>query len=157
MPKNYKNILSLTSEEVLDFFMKSEQFHGFELPKYFLTSLMHHLKHLMMNLLKDMKEKQDIIKIYDKLYKQHNSDYNQLWLQNMIYAQDKKRKKSPYTIRLCQLVMNESCKPLWNNEWLKPDFSKNLPYKSIVNKNTLNKVTPVIVFRETRLYNEHIY
>lgn len=35
MPKNYKNILSLTTEEVLDFFMKSEQFHGFELPEYF--------------------------------------------------------------------------------------------------------------------------
>ena len=34
MPKNYKNILSLTSEEGLDFFMKSEQFHGFELPEY---------------------------------------------------------------------------------------------------------------------------
>ena len=157
MSKNYKNILSLTSEEVLDFFMKSEQFHGFELPKYFLTSLMHHPKHLMMNLLKDMKEKQDIIKIYDKLYKQHNSDYNQLWLQNMIYAQDKKRKKSPYTMRLYQIVVNESCKPLWNNEWLNSELSSKLLYDLIVNKETLDKVTPVIVFRETRLYNEHIY
>lgn len=35
MAKVSKNILSLTSEEVLDFFMKSEQFHGFELPEYF--------------------------------------------------------------------------------------------------------------------------
>lgn len=30
-----KNVLSLSSEEALDFFMKSEQFHGFELPEYF--------------------------------------------------------------------------------------------------------------------------
>lgn len=27
-----KNILSLSSNEALDYFMKSEQFHGFELP-----------------------------------------------------------------------------------------------------------------------------
>lgn len=139
MPKNYRNILSLTSEEVLDFFMKSEQFHGFELPEYFLTSSMHHPKHLIMDLLKDMKEKQDIInKMYDKLYKQHNSDYNQLWLQNMTYTQDKKRKKSPYTMRLCQFVMGESHEPLWNNEWLKSDFTQNLPYDSIVSKDTLD-------------------
>lgn len=35
MPKNYRNILPLISEEVLDFFMKSELFHEVELPKYF--------------------------------------------------------------------------------------------------------------------------
>lgn len=35
MAKPIKNILSLNHEEVLDFFMKSEQFHGFELPEYF--------------------------------------------------------------------------------------------------------------------------
>jgi hypothetical protein len=35
MIKKAKNILSLTSNEVLDFFMKSEQYHGFELPEYF--------------------------------------------------------------------------------------------------------------------------
>ena len=30
-----KNVLSLNHKEALDFFMKSEQFHGFELPEYF--------------------------------------------------------------------------------------------------------------------------
>lgn len=30
-----KNILSLSSEEAIDFFLKSEQYHGFELPEYF--------------------------------------------------------------------------------------------------------------------------
>lgn len=30
-----KNILSLDADEVMDFFMKSEQYHGFELPEYF--------------------------------------------------------------------------------------------------------------------------
>ena len=32
---NTRNILSLNHQEALDFFMKSEQFHGFELPEYF--------------------------------------------------------------------------------------------------------------------------
>lgn len=35
MTKITKNILSLNHEEVMDFFMKSEQYHGFELPEYF--------------------------------------------------------------------------------------------------------------------------
>lgn len=30
-----KNILSLDSKEAMDFFLKSEQYHGFELPEYF--------------------------------------------------------------------------------------------------------------------------
>ena len=107
--------------------------------------------------LTDMKEKQDIIsKVYAKLCNQPNSDYNQLWLQNITYTQDRKHKKSPYTMRLCKLVMGDTEEPLWNNEWLKPKFWNKLPYDSIVNKETLKKVTPVIVFRETRGYMESL-
>ena len=107
----------------------------------------------MVDSLEDMKEKRDIIdKVYTKLCKQHNSDYNQLWLQNITYTQDKKRKKSPYTMRLCKLVMGNTDEPLWNNDWIKPDLVEKMPYASIVNKESLKKVTPVIVFRETRAY-----
>ena len=35
MNKKFKNILILKSKEAMDFFLKSEQFHGFELPEYF--------------------------------------------------------------------------------------------------------------------------
>ena len=35
MVKTAKNILALNHEEAMDFFMKSEQYHGFELPEYF--------------------------------------------------------------------------------------------------------------------------
>ena len=35
MSKTAKNILSLNHEEAMNFFMKSEQYHGFELPEYF--------------------------------------------------------------------------------------------------------------------------
>ena len=109
----------------------------------------------MIDSLKDMKEKQSIIDlVYNKLCNQPNSDYNQLWLQNMTYTQDKKTKTSPYSLRLCQLVAGKKVQPLWNNEWLKSELEDNLPYDSIVNKETLKKVTPVITFREARAYNE---
>lgn len=35
MSKLFKSILSLSSKEAIDFFMKSEQYCGFELPEYF--------------------------------------------------------------------------------------------------------------------------
>lgn len=109
----------------------------------------------MIDSLKDMKEKQSIIDlVYHKLCNQPNSDYNQLWLQNMTYTQDKKNGTSPYSLRLCQLVAGKDVKVLWNNEWLKPKMVDDLPYDSIVNKETLKKVTPVITFRETRAYIE---
>jgi hypothetical protein len=109
----------------------------------------------MINSLKDMKEKQSIIDlVYNKLCNQPNSDYNQLWLQNMTYTQDKKNGTSPYSLRLCQLVAGKKVQPLWNNDWVKAEFVQSMPYESIVDKKTLKKVTPVIVFRETRAYNE---
>jgi hypothetical protein len=105
--------------------------------------------------LEDMKEKQLIIgKVYNKLCNQPNSDYNQLWLQNMTYTRDKVAKKEcPYSVRLCKLVMGEHV-DLWNNSWLKDDLIKSMPVSSIVNSETLGKVTPVITFRETRAYSE---
>lgn len=72
----------------------------------------------------------------------------------MTYTQDKKNETSPYSLRLCQLIAGKEIQPLWNNEWLKSELEENLPYNLIVNKETLKKVTPVIMFRETRLYND---
>lgn len=130
------NILTYNHAEAFDFFMKSEQYHGFELPE-------------------DMDEKRAIIDlVYHKLCNQPNSSYNQLWLQNMTYTQDKKQGTFPYTLRLCQLVAGKVVEPLWNNDWLNPKLATNLPYDSVVDGETLKKVTPVITFRETRRYNE---
>ena len=109
----------------------------------------------MIDSLKDMDEKRSIIDlVYHKLCNQPNSDYNQLWLQNMTYTQDKKAGTSPYSLRLCQLVAGKEIQPLWNNDWLSSKLASNLPYRSIVDSKVLKKVTPVITFRETRAYNE---
>ena len=35
MTEKTKNIFSLNHTEAMDFFLKSEQYHGFELPEYF--------------------------------------------------------------------------------------------------------------------------
>ena len=109
----------------------------------------------MIDSLDDMDEKRSIIDlVYHKLCNQPNSSYNQLWLQNMTYTQDKKQGTSPYTLRLCQLVAGQAVKPLWNNDWLRAEHTTNIPYNSVVDGDTLKKVTPVITFRETRRYNE---
>lgn len=107
----------------------------------------------MVDSLDDMEEKRDIIdKVYHRLCGLPNSDYNQLWLQNITYTQDKESGESPYTMRLCRLVMGGCEEPLWNNTWLKPALCDTLPYDSIVSAETLKMVTPVIMFRETRAY-----
>ena len=109
----------------------------------------------MVDSLKDEEEKWDIIdKVYSKLCYQPNSTYNQLWLQNITYQKDKKTGASPYTLRLCQLVAGRQVEPLWNNEWLKLELTTGIPYDSIVDGETLKKVTPVITFRERRKYEE---
>ena len=108
----------------------------------------------MVDSLEDEQEKWDIIdQVYGKLCNQPNSDYNQLWLQNITYQKDKKKGTSPYNIRLCKVVMGENVE-LWNNSWLKKDLIKNYKQTSVVCNEVLKKVTPIITFRETRAYHE---
>ncbi len=108
----------------------------------------------MIDSLDDITERQDIIsKVYHKLCRQPNSDYNKLWLQNMTYSQDVSNGVSPYDTRLCRLVMGEQVQ-LWDNSWLKEELTISFPQSSVVHADTLAKVTPIITFRETRAYTE---
>lgn len=112
----------------------------------------------MVDSLKYEKEKSAIINlVYSKLCNQPNSDYNQLWLQNMTYQKDKKNNSSPYKMRLCRLVAGDKDVELWNNEWLKLQLQSCLHVNSIVDEETLKKVTPVIMFRERRAYDNQFY
>lgn len=108
----------------------------------------------MVDSLKDEHEKWNIIdKVYAKLCNQPNSDYNQLWLQNITYQKDKKNGTSPYNIRLCKVVTGEDVE-LWNNKWLSSKILLNAPDIQIINSEALLRITPIITFRETRIYNE---
>lgn len=110
----------------------------------------------MVDSLKDEKEKSAIISlVYSKLCNQPNSDYNQLWLQNITYQQDKKNGTSPYEMRLCRVVAGDKNVELWNNEWVKPSLTSEIKYDNVIDKDTLKNVTPIITFRETRRYNEY--
>ena len=103
--------------------------------------------------LKNEDEKWDIRdKVYGKLCNQPNSTYNQLWLQNITYHRDKKCGTSPYTMRLCRLAAGDNDVEVWNNEWIDSSLVVEIPYTSIINSETLQKITPVITFRETRTY-----
>jgi len=109
----------------------------------------------MVNFMTNEKEKWDIIdKVYKKLCKLPNSDYNQLWLQNITYQKNKKEGKSPYELRLCEIVAGNKEVELWNNKWIKPELLSAIPINDIVDGEILKKVTPVITFREMRRYNE---
>lgn len=109
----------------------------------------------MVNSLKDEEEKWDIInKVYAKLCRQPNSTYNQLWLQNITYQQDKKNSVSPYTMRLCRVVAGDKDIELWNNGWLRSSLAEIIKSIPVVDAEILKKVTPVIMFREIRAYLE---
>jgi hypothetical protein len=69
----------------------------------------------------------------------------------MTYNRDRETGSSPYKSRLCRIVMGEAL-PLWNIAWLKPELTDGFPQGSIVDQETLAKITPVITFRETRAY-----
>lgn len=112
----------------------------------------------MVDSLKDEKKKSVIISlVYSKHCNQPNSDYNQLWLQNMTYQRDKKKGTSPYKVRLCRVVAGDKNVELWNNEWVKPKFLSDLHTNGIIDEKTLKKVTPVITFRERRAYDNQFY
>ena len=109
----------------------------------------------MVNFMTNEEEKWDIIdKVYKKLCDLPNSDYNQLWLQNITYQKNKKEGKSPYKLRLCKIVAGNKDVELWNNKWVKSEILSAIPINDIVDAEILKKVTPVITFREMRRYNE---
>lgn len=110
----------------------------------------------MVNSLDDEEEKMDIVeKVCNKLASHPNSTYTKLWLQNMTYVYDMQQGKNRFDIPLCELVMNRVLHEevtLWNNRWLKRELTEDFPQESIVNGEKLEKVTPIITFRETREY-----
>lgn len=86
MNKTTKSILSQTSNEVLDLFLKSELLHNDKQANY-VTKCM----------VDSPKEKKVITnKVYVKLCLQHCSDHHQLWLQNTIIHRQKTQEVTMY-------------------------------------------------------------
>lgn len=106
----------------------------------------------MVDSLDDEEEKGDIVaKVYAKLRGVPNSDYLQVWLQNMTLAYA--NHGFSFDARLCQFVAGGAGSALWNNSWLRPDLVEGLPWRSVVADDTLSSLSPVIRFRETSDYD----
>ncbi len=74
----------------------------------------------------------------------------------MAQKSDEVRKKNgatPYEMKLCRVAAGDKDVELWNNEWLKPSLTKDLPCHEIVKQDVLEKATPIIEFRERRQYD----
>jgi len=106
-----------------------------------------------------LQERWDIVnKVRDRLIGRPNSRYDQLWLQNITYKEDLKTYDDdikngtyPYDLPLCRLAMEEDVQ-LWNNSWLKPKLTSDIPYSTVCDRQLLANVAPIITFRETREY-----
>lgn len=114
MIKKSRNILSLTLSEVFDN-LKPGLLYGCKFPKYFDFDKNNYPLCVIISivdLLKNMKKRDAIKQVHAKLFSQLNSDYNQHWLQSITYIQDKRRKKLPNTMRLCQLMIGIFDEPM---------------------------------------------
>lgn len=91
--------------------------------------------------------------VVNRLLKQPNNDYTQLWLQTMTYSMDKEAKKFPYTNDLCKIVMGEKAN-LWDLDWLKDEFKQKFPIARVCNKKELKESESVIKFKQRENYTE---
>lgn len=91
--------------------------------------------------------------VVNRLLKQPNNDYTQLWLQTITYSMDKETKKSPYTNDLCKIVMGKKAN-LWNLDWLKSEFKQKFPIARICNKKKLQESGSKIKFKQRGNYTE---
>lgn len=91
--------------------------------------------------------------VVNRLLKQPNNDYTQIWLQTMTYSMDKEAKKSPYTNDLCKIVMGEKTN-LWDLDWLKNELKQKFPITRLCNKMKLQESDSEIKFKQRENYNE---
>lgn len=88
-----------------------------------------------------------------KVLSRPHSGYEQIWLQNITYQHDRILGGSPYNVSICRFVAGES-QEIWNNNWLKPEFTAGLPMDTVCDPEKLKDLTPVINFKEHRTYYE---
>lgn len=102
----------------------------------------------------DADQKKEILTlVVNRLLKQPNNDYTQLWLQNMTYSMDKEAKKFPYTNDLCKIVMGEKAN-IWDLDWLKDELKQKFPITRLCNKNKLQESDSEIKFKQRVNYTE---
>ena len=120
-------------------------------------SVVHHSLRIISQILTTLKTPESKIRIVNMVRNRFillpNSDYVQIWLQNLTYPYDTRRKEYPYTHLLCRMVAG--CQTyVWNMGWLMPELLEKLNFKSIIQTKKLRNLEPIINFKENRLYDE---
>jgi len=110
----------------------------------------------LLNDMEDEQERRDTLNLVcARLQDQPNSDYAQLWLQNITYKNDEDNHTCPYSLPLCRLVANEKDVNVWNNSWLKPELTAQFPIGSMVNRKTLAEANSIVAFKGKDPYGEN--
>lgn len=111
------------------------------------------ISRLLDTLDKDDIERSVIINmVYKKLRDQHNTNYLEVWLQNLTLGLKKENDKYEYSHPLCHIVSGEQVE-LWNNNWLCQSFIQEFPYNKICTKEKLDQVAPVIIIKKRIPYD----
>lgn len=98
------------------------------------------------------KRKIDYInQIQIKFTNKPNSSYMDIWLQRITYPL---LPSVQYNEPLCNII-TEKDKSLWNNDWLNPSMAKLVCEASIIDKEILKHITPVIPAEEVNLFHNY--
>ena len=112
----------------------------------------------LLEALDDKEEREDIARLVsERLRSMPNSDYTQLWLQQLTIESDEQNGGNPYSSPLSQFVYDR-CRgersSIWNNDWLKKEIAEECQIKEIVDEEKRKEVGRIIEFKEKRNYNE---
>lgn len=98
-------------------------------------------------------EREKIVRlIYEKFQRFPNIGELQIWLQRIAFKLPTPIK---FSEKICKIVANEPNVHLWNNAWLKAEFSNGFPDKLLCNSAIRDKLTPIIDVDEVSLFDEY--
>lgn len=107
------------------------------------------------NLIERLESKEDKVELMRTVYKRlrtlPNIGHIQLWMQRLTYAEDKAQGVNPYTEPLCDIIYGNDI-TLWNNDWLKEEFTRDFPLKEICNTEKRKELTSFIKTEEVDVF-----
>lgn len=100
----------------------------------------------------DTTEKREIMakNIFMKFSRLPNIGYLQLWMQRITFQM---RTPMGYTESLCKIVENEPNVQIWNNDWLKDEYTSDFPLYSMCTNWIRDMFTPIIDIDEVSVFD----
>ena len=104
----------------------------------------------LINHLETTKERETVTKnICNKFSRLPNIGYLQLWMQRITFQMTVPMN---YTEPLCKIVENQPDIQIWNNEWLKDEYTDRFPLYSMCTNWIRDKFTPIIGIDEVSVF-----